>query len=96
MAEKSEKKSNLSHWFNTAALALAIDLLFVFPVSHTSLIGKAITNWSGSLVVPPLDWLATDVFGMVDPSAEITSNGGTGLDVDTNVAEDEPMPDPFK
>jgi hypothetical protein len=35
---------SLRNIFTTAVLALAIDLLFVFPVSHFSAWGKAITT----------------------------------------------------
>jgi hypothetical protein len=35
---------SLKNIFTTAALALAIDLLFVFPVSHFSAWGKTITT----------------------------------------------------
>lgn len=33
---------SLKHLFTTAALALAIDLLFVFPISHYSAFGQSV------------------------------------------------------
>lgn len=63
----------LSDLFNTAAIALAIDLLLVFPVSHTSMIGQFITGVAGSVVVPPLDWVATNLFGMESAASQLTT-----------------------
>lgn len=40
----SENVLSLKNIFTTAALALAIDLLFVFPVSHFSAWGKSVTT----------------------------------------------------
>lgn len=55
---------SLKHLFTTAAVALAIDLCLVFPISHSSLIGQAWTAISASVIVPPLDFVATEFFGM--------------------------------
>src|SRR5688572_25485820 len=70
------KKGWLSTAFIAVAAALAVDLLLVFPISHTSIFGGIITKWSGSMVVPPLDWLATDVFGIQSTAGSMAAGGG--------------------
>ena len=70
----ADHKFGLGHVFNTAVIALAIDLLLVFPLSHNSIIGNAITSWSSSIVVPPLDAVA-EGFGMEKGSSQVANFG---------------------
>jgi hypothetical protein len=73
----AERASTLTTIFTTAVIALAIDLLLVFPISHTSMIGAAVTKASGAVVVPPLDWFATNVLGMKSAAGTMAATGGS-------------------
>lgn len=73
----AEKKGWLSTAFIAVAAAIAVDLLLVFPISHTSILGGIVTKWSGSMVVPPLDWFATDVLGIHSTAGSMAAGGGT-------------------
>lgn len=75
----SDSVFSLKRLFSTAAVALVIDMLLVFPISHTSIIGSFVTSVSGGVVVPPLDWVATNIFGMEAPGAGFAAGGGIDI-----------------
>lgn len=84
------KKGGLSSTFNTVVkwgfaafvAGLVIDMLWIFPIVHNSVIGSTITGWSTDIVVPFVDSIA-DAFGFIDPAggfAEGVDGVGNAMD----------------
>lgn len=76
-SENENPVFSLKTVFLTAATALGLDVLFSGPLSHNSIIGSFLMAAATGFVVPPIDWLAINIFGFEDPLS------ATGLSKDT-------------